>query len=187
MAKLNKNQKSFLKHHGFKESDVLDGECLTVTTQKEIMKRQKIPFVIGVAPCQAAGHTIRDRSRNCVMCQITAIGYRKNYYESGFIYVAFSEKLGYVKIGKTIVSIKSRIQSLNAQKYANADDWEIIKSAQVPSVGEVEKLLLDLLRKYEINVTYIKNKKIQLATELFEVSKRKALGLFNQVLKTQTD
>lgn len=60
---------NFLNRHRISFSAVFDATDMRPKDFKPLMKALGKTIAIGVRPCKAAGHRIRDRHNHCLPCQ----------------------------------------------------------------------------------------------------------------------
>jgi hypothetical protein len=159
----------FLKRHGLTRNEVFDAKGKSVSTWYSLMKKLDKHIAINTTPCERSGHTIRDRSGHCLVCNPAHIAFQVRSSKAGFIYIARSFKLRSCKIGFA-ENLDSRIESLNRTKYAGADDWRMAIAFQSPQAGRIEIEIKSALSEFSSEVTAFtdKNGKDAVSMELYQ-------------------
>lgn len=170
MAKLSIKQKKLLSSFGYCEKDVLDASGMNAKSWKLKLSELGKKIAIGVTPCKNSGHSIRNKSGNCVECNPVILKYMSNYKNDGDVYVAWSKKGKIAKIGCAKDAV-SRIKSLVATCYGGQNDWAVKLIYECTNSGLVENMTHKHLGAYKLpGVTYFHNGKEQKCSELFKCS-----------------
>lgn len=103
------------------------------------------------------------------MCDPTKLRYQQRYSEEAIIYVArASSDKRFVKIGIT-TNIERRKQPLNTNGgYAGLLGWKINFQEKVSNAGDIENLVKKKLSGFSTTQKYMKNGRLQTATEIFQ-------------------
>ena len=181
--KPNKVQKAFLQQHGVAESECFDATGLSLREYGPVMKERGYKAAIGVTPCKAANHVLRDRKGRCLMCYPENFAYLSRHYSSGVVYLAFSPASSLVKVGTTkeLNGGDGRRSTLNKQSYAGQKDWEIVASVQTDNSGEIEMKIQTALSDYKLPVNYLRGAQQVEANEIFQCSLSKAKSIFKKL------
>jgi hypothetical protein len=133
------------------------------------MKKLGKDIAINTTPCEKGGHTIRNRSGHCVICNPAHIAFQIRSSRSGFIYIARSFKLRACKIGFT-ENLDSRIDSLNRTKYAGVNDWKMNIAFQTQEAGRIEGEIRFVLMRLSSSLRTVtdKNGKDAISIELYQ-------------------
>lgn len=181
MLEILESQKDFLDYHSIPLSQVFDASGLRQRDYKVYMKEFDYAYAIGVTPCQAMGHTLRNSSGHCVQCNPSTIRFRRRYYENGYVYLAGSTSEKVIKVGFAN-DIDNREESLNKQGYGSIYDWQIIYWVQINEGGSFEYLIQDQLNSYASPRTFIKDGRTNNCLEIFSCSFFKAKGIIDILL-----
>jgi len=144
------------------------------------MKESGKIFAYNTTPCVKFGHTIRERSGHCIICDKARISFMLRHVSFGTIYLAGSIKGELIKIGTTN-NITNRIKALNREKYGKQNDWIVLFQFDCINAGEIEFGIQDTLKPYAAtDLLYREN---QESTELLRCSFEKAIeaSLYTQV------
>lgn len=174
MAELTQNQLLFLKSVGVNESETLDATGMKRKEYEKIVEENDLKIAYGLSPCTNGGHTLKTRSGHCVVCRPLDLNFQNKHNEGGYVYIAYSKELAYIKIG-IASNICNRQKSLRNQKYGGFGDWVIsqyIKVAQ--DAGVVEASVKHKLAEYKVLGTYKKDGKDQVAVEMFRYTVEQA-------------
>lgn len=170
MAKLDIEISEWLNKHNIPISKVMDAsEYSGKSTYGPVMKQNGFLLATGVTPCKTASHRLRTRHGHCVMCDPTKLRYQQRYSEEAIIYVARSSSdKRFVKIGIT-TNIERRKQTLNTNGgYAGLLGWKINFQEKVSNAGDIENLVKKKLSGFSTTQEYMKNGRLQTATEIFQ-------------------
>lgn len=167
--KSNSDVETFLKRHKLTREGVFDAKGRSVGSWYDLMKKLGKDIAINTTPCEKGGHTIRNRSGHCVICNPAHIAFQIRSSKGGFIYIARSFKLRACKIGFT-ENLDSRIDSLNRTKYAGVSDWRMTIAFKTQEAGRIEGEIRFALMRYSSNVSAItdKNGKDAASNELYQ-------------------
>ncbi len=148
---------------------------------KRIMSVSDLWVAYGVTPCIAEGHTLRTRAGHCVQCDPKKIVFLKRHSESQYVYLAYSKKTKFIKIG-VASDLMMRELSLNKQSYGGINDWKVISSAFVYNSGAVEAEIHRLLKDYQTTSYTFKDGAYSSSRELFSCPKHTALMFFRGIV-----
>ena len=184
MAELTTDQRLFLKRHGVSLSLVYDASGLSKAQRLSLMEQLDKKFYYGGASCSAAGHTLRSKAGHCIECDTAKIAFQLRSSQSGYVYIAYSNRGQCAKIGITSVGPKERVALLAASSYANCTDWKLIDSVYLQTkAGSQEFAIHSSLEKFQIPVVYNKQQGVtQECREVFFCELSHALGVFHKVL-----
>jgi hypothetical protein len=166
---------TFLNQHNINSEDVFDAQGMTVKTFRPKAKAVNADFVLA-KPCKKAGHRLRTRSSgDCIQCNPARIAYQKRnaHNAEGFVYIAYSEFLGRVKVGCCWPNLTKRVQNLRGQGYGGGRDWKLVFHAKVDAMGLVEIAVQKRLAAYAVAGQNYRGG--QAAVELFNCSISKAV------------
>lgn len=186
MKKLDNEISNWLNKHNIPISKVMDAsEYSGKSTYGPVMKQNGFLLATGVTPCKTASHRLRTRHGHCVMCDPTKLRYQQRYSEEAVIYVArASSDKRFVKIGIT-TNIEGRKQTLNTNGgYAGLLGWEINFQEKVSNAGDIENLIKKRLSEYSTVREYIKNGRLQTATEVFQAPLELVLDQVKKIIKS---
>ena len=125
MSNLTAEQLAFLESQGVSLSLVVDAGHLSKSNRETFMRESGHKFYYGGAPCKAAGHTLRSKAGHCIQCDTSKIAYQLRSSATGYVYLAHSERNGFVKVGFSEVDPYNRATWLQASAYGDVNDWEI--------------------------------------------------------------
>ncbi len=182
--KLTSNQRMFLKRHGVSLSLVFDATGLSEDQRLSLMKQLDKKFYYGGAPCSAAGHTLRSKAGHCIECDTAKIAFQLRSSESGYVYIAYSNREQCAKIGTTSATPKERVAFLAHSGYANCTDWRLIESVHISSkAGAKEFKIHSLLEPFQKRVVYKKQDGLEVeCREVFFCDLAEALSAYHKVL-----
>ena len=188
MSKLTANQRMFFKRHGISLSLVFDASGLNKAQRLSQMEHLDKKFYYGGAPCSAAGHTLRSKAGHCIECDTANINYQLRSSQSGFVYIAYSDRGQCAKIGITSDGPKERVAFLASSGYANCADWRLIESVYLPSkAGANEFQIHSLLELFQRGVVYEKQDGVEVeCREVFFCELAQALSAYHRVLSGST-
>lgn len=183
-SKLTSNQRMFLKRHGISLSLVFDATGLSKDQRLSLMKQLDKKFYYGGAPCSASGHTLRSKAGHCIECDTAKIAFQLRSSQSGFVYIAYSNRGQCAKIGTTTASPKERVAFLAHSGYANCTDWRLIESVYLSSkAGAMEFQIHSLLETFQRGVVYKKQDGIEVeCREVFFCELALALSTYHKIL-----
>lgn len=179
--KLSKIQKEFVAQHGLSPAKIYDAKGLPRSVYGPLMKELGMAVAVGVTPCAAFGHTMRNHYGNCVQCNPAVFAYSARYRSKGFVYLAYSQKKKLLKIGSTTNPAK-RVTTLNGHRYAGASDWVIEFDAEVEQAGRVEAHIQHQLLGHKAAGSYVRAGIIQECSEIYSCSVDEGLGVYSAVL-----
>lgn len=176
MIKVNRNLINLLQKHGFTEEDILDATGMRAKDWKLSLAESGRRFAIGVTPCKAAGHRIRNKSGNCVQCGPRSLIHASEYNQPGLVYVAWSKSLRAVKVGiiNTTRRTETRERELNRIGYGGVNDWEIFFQVHSVERGRKENSFRSHFQRSKVEIKYEKNGKLQFAKEIYRITKQDA-------------
>lgn len=181
MLRLTDNQAAFLNKHDIAWADVLDAKGMRTKDYKALMSSRGYRVAVGVTPCKAHGHVMRGANGHCVMCKPANLMYRKRYREAGYVYIASTEdRTGIVKVGYT-KDLNQREKSLNTDRYGGYARWKIIASREATEKGVLENAVHLRLKAHALEIKYFHGNQQQTASELFLVSKEKAVSALRDI------
>ncbi len=181
--KLTDNELKFLSTQGMSADDVFNCAGPVSTNCKKLARAKGKRVLIGT-PCNKAGHRLRTRSNHCFQCDTSKMGFQKRHRRAGYVYIAVSEKVRFIKIGSSIET-DNREKKLNFDGYGGADDWRLIFSVKVKEMGRLEQEVHTLLNRYSAGSTYKKDGKTQVARECFKYPPLNAVKLISDVIRTK--
>lgn len=182
MAKLSSQQKKLLSRYGYDLKDVFDATGMRAKEWKAKLTELDKKFAIGVTACVKSGHSMRNRSGNCVECDPVILNYMSMYKTEGDVYVAWSLKGKIAKIG-CAKDANSRLKSLIETCYGNQNDWNLELISECTDSGQVEKIAHKLLKEYKLSgVSYFHNGRQQTSSELFDCSLLQAKNALNKAV-----
>jgi hypothetical protein len=167
--KISEEQLFFLKKHNIPISKIFDAANQKREIYRSSMKALDKLVAINTKPCTKYGHTIRTRNGHCCQCNTASIAYIKRHYANGYVYIVGSQEKKVLKVGSTN-NIKNRVNSLNFENYASINDWELILYYKCNNIGLIESEAHNKLNKFQIEKTYTKNGRTQIAYEIFDCS-----------------
>lgn len=175
MAKLTKEQASFIKKIGLSVCDAFDASEMLAKDWKLQMRDVDKLIAFGVTPCKKFGHSLRTRAGHCVQCNTANLGYLLRFSKRADVYVAWSSTGKLAKIGYS-KDANLRSLTLNEWKYGGQDDWEIKLIYECDEAGRVEKTAQTKLARYrKPGITYMNGLVKRSCTELFKCKLREAL------------
>ena len=145
---------------------VFDATGLSKSEYYSVMKELDKSLAIGVTPCEKEGHTIRTRHGHCAQCNPAVIAFQERYSQLGFVYVASSNQLGFLKIGFS-TDILDRIRTLNSFGYGGTNDWQWLHAFYLYDGGRIEYKCQLHFREYRIPSVYIRDGKEVSCLETF--------------------
>ena len=164
---ITEEQLSFLKTNNIPLSKIFDATNQKREIYRNAMKDLEKLIAINTTPCSRYGHTIRTRSGHCCQCNTASIAYLKRHYSNGYVYIVGSQNKKVLKVGSTN-NIDNRVNSLNFQNYASINDWKLIFYYKCYDMGLIETNAHNKLKKFQVERTYIKNGRTQIAYEIFD-------------------
>jgi hypothetical protein len=164
---ISEEQLFFLTEHNIPLSKIFDASNQKREVYRKSMKALEKLIAINTTPCSRYGHTIRTRNGHCCQCNTASIAYLKRHYADGYVYIVGSQENKVLKVGSTN-NIQNRVNSLNFENYASINDWELILYYKCNNIGLIETEVHNKLNKFQIEKTYIKNGRTQIAYEIFD-------------------
>lgn len=164
---ITEEQLFFLKENNIPLSKVFDATNQKREIYRKSMKALEKLIAINATPCAKYGHTIRTRNGHCCQCNTANIAYIKRHYANGYVYIVGSQEKKVLKVGSTN-NIENRVNSLNFENYASINDWELIFYYKCNDMGLIETEAHNKLQKFQVEKTYIKNGRTQIAYEIFD-------------------
>lgn len=183
---ISEEQLFFLKEHNIPLSKIFDATNQKREIYRSSMKALDKLIAINTTPCTRYGHTIRTRNGHCCQCSTASIAYIKRHYAHGYVYIVGSQEKKVFKVGSTN-NIENRINSLNFENYASINDWELILYYKCNNIGLIETEAHNKLNKFQIEKTYIKNGRTQIAYEIFDCSYDTCKNSLISSIKNQKD
>jgi hypothetical protein len=181
MATLTREQLAFLKKYGVNKNETFDATNIGRSEYKIIMKEEGYQVAYGVTACAKGNHTLRNKAGNCLQCQPQSFTKKAQYYDGGFIYVAFSNENNIIKIGIT-KNINNRQKALRQQGYGGIYDWTISLHKKVDkNAGEIESKAKKKLKIHQFIGEYMKDGKMQRASEMYNFSVEKAFKIIKNI------
>jgi len=119
------------------------------------MKAGGYEVAVGVAECERAGHSMRNRSNHCVQCAPYSLTCQRRHETAAYIYIAVSDSSSLVKVGLTN-DLKTRGYMLNQSSYGGHSDWKMAESVFCHEAGKVEAEVHRSLSSYKYCASYIK-------------------------------
>lgn len=165
---MNDDERAFLDRQGILPAQVVDVRGVPKKQHRRLAKASNAILLLG-SHCKSGHHRLRTRAGHCVQCDPSKIAFESRHRLAGYIYIAQSVAGDLIKIGGT-PCIDSREQTLRHQHYAGCDDWVILAQARVEEYGKLEKSIHARLRKYAVNLSYLKDNRLQMASEVFRCS-----------------
>jgi len=184
MSKLTANQRMFFRRHKISLSLVFDASGLSKAQRLSQMEQLDKKFYYGGPPCSAAGHTLRSKSGFCIECDTSKIAFQLRSSQSGYVYIAYSDRGQCAKIGITSVGPKERVAFLASSGYANCADWRLIESEYLHSnAGAKEFEIHSLLERFQRGVVYEKQDGVKVeCREVFFCELAQALSVYQKCL-----
>ena len=183
---ISEEQLFFLKEHDIPLSKIFDAANQKREAYRKSMKALDKLIAINTTPCTRNGHTIRTRNGHCCQCHTASIAYIKRHYAHGYVYIVGSQEKKVLKVGSTN-NIENRVNSLNFENYASINDWELILYYKCNNIGLIETEAHNKLNKFQIEKTYIKNGRTQIAYEIFDCSYDTCKNSLISSIKNQKD
>lgn len=150
---LTNEQINFLNQHGIPFSKVFNATGLRKAEYSVIMKSIGASIAVGVTPCNGIGHSMRNHSGHCVMCNPSYLAYRNRYEEVAQIYVATAKRSNLTKIG-IAKDAHERLKNINSYGYGGFYDWEIKFVKTVKNAGRVEAESQKIIGHKRCNLSY---------------------------------
>lgn len=168
MSKLTAEQVAFLKSQGISLSLVVDAGHSSKSAREAFMKESGHKFYYGGAPCKAAGHTLRSKAGHCIQCDTSKIAYQLRSSATGYVYLAHSERNGFIKVGFSEVDPDGRVTWLQSSAYGGVNDWDIKRSVKIlKDAGKCEFEIHAALEKWRKPIVYQKNGEAVECREIF--------------------
>ncbi len=188
MSKLTANQRMFFKRHKVSLSLVFDASGLSKAQRLSLMEQLDKKFYYGGERCSAAGHTLRSKAGHCIECDTAKIAFQLRSSQSGYVYIAYSDRGQCAKIGITSAGPKERVAFLASSGYANCADWRLIESVHLTSnAGAKEFQIHSLLEPFQRGVVYEKQDGVEVeCREVFFCELAQALSAYDRVLSDNT-
>lgn len=166
MARLDKEQKKFLKQLHISHDLLFDASGLTRSEYFEAMKLEEKRYAYGVTPCKRAGHSLRNSSGNCIQCFPASISYTNNHSRAATVYLVGSIEAGLIKVG-TSNELEKRVSLLNQNSYGRAKDWKWLCFIYVEQSGKLEDSMKNDLSSWHQPTVYWKDGHWQNCKECF--------------------
>jgi len=165
---LTKDEVSFLESQGLSPFDVFDGRAISSIPSRGSLAKEAYKLIVLRDPRRShCGHRLTTRKGHCVECDTAKIAYASRHGAPGFVYIAGSKRLGCIKIGTT-QNVYQRLDNLNGQSTAGANDWRLLFYVKFERAGAVETLAHSFLPKPTTSRTTFKDGHDQEAKEIFE-------------------
>jgi hypothetical protein len=184
MAKLTKEELLILNSLGISKDETLD-----VSSYPSKAERKKAANAVGAkvtygyTPHIHCGFCLKTPSGNCIVCDPKYLTYDKRHKDGGTLYIAYSIKNGYIKVGST-TKIENREKALRQQSYGGFSDWVISFSTSVAeSAGAIEFAMQKSIKEFIVNAEYFKDGKMQRTKEMFNYPVEKAIREFKQIIE----
>lgn len=168
--------KLFFEKHKISENEIINAKGQNISSLYDFMKSNQKLFAYNSTLCYK-GHSIRDRSGHCIVCNTASIAFLKRSLATGNVYIAGSIKKGYIKIGMSTVPLDNRFSRLNSRKVGNTDDWVLLKSFKCHNANIHEFEIHKLLKKYKVDGDKYGDTE---STEIFRCSFEKADTTINE-------
>lgn len=164
--------------------EIFDASGMKKKEWKEAIQGTDYKVIANVSPCRDHGHKLRTRAGHCAVCNPRNLQHQERYYDSGEIYLAFSESRRLIKIGIT-KSIYKRIDSLNAQNYSGVNDWAIIFSKHLESGAyRIESEVHALLKPHKVDLSFSRSfDSFETSREVFDCDLRLGIDTIEQTIK----
>ena len=171
MAKLTNEQINFLNLHDISKDQTFDATGYTRKEYKEKMKKLNLQVAYGVNPCKKGGHTLRTKYGQCLQCAPLNLTYSMRNTKAGYVYIAYSNSTGYIKIGST-GNYKDRQKSLRGQMYGGVNDWVMSHYIYFSEDREVVERAIkqEFIESKVCGCYYMKDGKYQEADEIYKTS-----------------
>lgn len=184
MALLTDEQLAFLRAQKISLSLVLDASGLKKPERLKAMNAAGAKFYYGGALCQKGGHSLRTKAGHCVQCDTSTIAYQLRSSDGGFVYLAYSQKTGYVKVGFSKFHPQDRGAYLRDEAYGNVTDWDVKRVVQmVKDAGRMEFAVHEILESHRKPIVYKRPNGIQVeCREVFSCSLEHALATFDKIV-----
>lgn len=185
MSKLAAEQVEFLKSQGISLSLVVDAGHISKSAREAFMKESGHKFYYGGAPCKAAGHTLRSKAGHCIQCDTSKIAYQLRSSATGYVYLAHSERNGFIKVGFSEVDPDGRVTWLQSSAYGGVNDWDIKRSVKIlKDAGKCEFEIHAALEKWRKPIVYQKNGEAVECREIFACPLAEAEKQFLAITRT---
>lgn len=185
MSKLTSEQLGFLKSQGISLSLVADVGHLSKSAREAFMNESGHKFYYGGAPCKAAGHTLRTKAGHCIQCDTSKIAYQLRSSAAGYVYLAHSERNGFIKVGFSEVDPYNRVIWLQSGAYGDVNDWAIKRSIKIQKdAGKCEFEIHAALEKWRRPIAYQKNGETVECREIFACLLVEAEKHFHAITRT---
>ncbi len=185
MSQLSAEQLAFLKSQGISLSLVVDAGHLSKSAREAFMNESGHKFYYGGSPCKAAGHTLRSKAGHCIQCDTSKIAYQLRSSAAGYVYLAHSERNGFIKVGFSEVDPDGRVTWLQSSSYGGVNDWDIKRSVRIlKDAGKCEFEIHGALEKWRKPIVYQKNGEAVECREIFVCPLVDAEKLFLAITRT---
>lgn len=181
MARLNRDQLAFLRHHKIPADRVFNAKGMATAAYKAEMRLLEAWVAFGVTPCSEAGHTLRTRAGHCAQCKPARLSYLMRFDKPGEIYIAESKRGELVKIGTSLCA-EHRVLQLNSYCYGGPSDWVLRFTDRVSNAGRVESEAHAKLAAYPALGAYWKNGGFIESREIFSCSYRVAVAAVKKAI-----
>lgn len=161
---------------------IIDATGLSADRRKTVMSTLQVPFYYGGTPCQAAGHTLRTKPGHCIQCDTAKIAYQLRSSATGHVYLAYSPKMGYIKVGYSRDHPQDRGLFLRNEAYGNIKDWDIKRIQHFANgAGKIEFKIHAQLESYQRSIHYYKGNDLVECREIFLCDLEHAINIFEKV------
>lgn len=182
---LTKEEEEFVAKHAIDAYEIFNADGMKTKDWKEAIQGQDYMLIANTSPCRDYGHRLRTRAGHCAICNPRNLGFQKRYYDSGELYIAYSEESRLVKVGVSSNS-NQRINSLNSQNYADVTDWILFYSEKLESgVFLIETDIHKLLSQFQVNVLFSRSCNIiEQSREVFSCDPNTALNSLKDTINS---
>ena len=148
------SQIEYLRQIEVAPSAVLDARGMRRATYQSELKRQSKSLALVANACNK-GHEARLRlsSGHCAQCSPIGLSKVKSRHKPGVVYIAFSKRLGVLKVGSASSSL-DRADGLNRDGYAGATDWSLLYRRKFAEAGVVEDRAHTALLPWKVRREY---------------------------------
>lgn len=178
--KLDAEQLAFLKINNIPLDKVLDASGMSRAEYGERMKSLGFIVAVGVTECSAGGHSMRNRSGHCVLCNTAALTFQGRYSKAMYLYIAQPSYGHLTKVGITD-NVDERTKQLNSHKLGGFTTWTMKYSVLCENAGQVEHDVGALLAPFKKSTVY-QSKQGQVSREVYACTFDQALNAINRVL-----
>lgn len=174
MSDLTREQLAFLAAHGIPLSAMFDASGMRKPDYQQTMRESEKSFAHGVTACSRGGHRLRTRAGHCIQCDHSKIAYMLRHEAPATVYIAASIRGQLMKVGSSGL-VPERRMMLNAYRYGDQSDWQMLATACTPAAGRVECDVHAKLARYSVPGGYWQGGKRRSCYELFKCNLADAL------------